>query len=64
MRGAAYTMLALMSAGRASGMAFVDTLLQHSPERVSVLLVDKRARPGGHWNDACTRPRSPSQPFD
>ena len=36
----------------ASGMAFVDTLLAHSPEPVSVLMIDKRTRPGGHWNDA------------
>ena len=36
----------------ASGMAFVDTLLLHSEEPVSVLLLDKREQPGGHWNDA------------
>lgn len=35
----------------ATGMAFVDTLLSHSPEAVSVLLLDKRDKPGGHWND-------------
>ena len=36
----------------ASGMAFVDTLLAHSAEPVSVVLLDKREQPGGHWNDA------------
>ena len=33
-------------------MSFVDSLLKHSPKKLSVLLVDKRAAPGGHWNDA------------
>ena len=33
-------------------MSFVDSLLKHSPKKLSVLLVDKRAGPGGHWNDA------------
>ena len=36
----------------ASGMAFVDTLFAHAPQPVSVLLVDEREQPGGHWNDA------------
>jgi hypothetical protein len=36
----------------ASGMSFVDTLLTHSSEPVSVVLLDKRTSPGGHWNDA------------
>jgi len=36
----------------ASGMAFTDTLLLHSPAPVSVLLLDKRAQPGGHWSSA------------
>ena len=36
----------------ASGMAFVDTLLLHAAEPVSVVLLDKRSQPGGHWNDA------------
>jgi NAD(P)-binding Rossmann-like domain len=34
----------------AAGMAFADTLLAHSD--ASVILVDRRACPGGHWNDA------------
>lgn len=34
----------------ASGMAFTDTLTEHCD--ADVLLVDRRARPGGHWNDA------------
>ena len=33
-------------------MSFVDSLLKHSPKKLSILLVDKRAAPGGHWNDA------------
>ena len=36
----------------ASGMAFVDTLLLHSKSPVSVVVLDKRQQPGGHWNDA------------
>lgn len=35
----------------ASGMAFVDALLATDPE-ADVILVDRRARPGGHWLDA------------
>jgi hypothetical protein len=34
----------------ASGMSFVDTLLDHSD--ADVVLVDRRHRPGGHWLDA------------
>lgn len=34
----------------ASGMAFVDTLVGAAD--VDVVLVDRRAAPGGHWNDA------------
>jgi len=33
-------------------MAFVDTLLAHAPGPVSVVLIDKRGQPGGHWVDA------------
>ena len=35
----------------AMGMAFVDELI-HSSKDVHVILVDKRNKPGGHWNDA------------
>ena len=35
----------------AMGMAFVDEILTSNPDE-SVILVDKHARPGGHWNDA------------
>lgn len=35
----------------AVGLAFVDTLLDELPD-VHVTLVDRHARPGGHWNDA------------
>lgn len=34
----------------ATGLAFADTLLQQSDAHIT--LVDKRAQPGGHWNDA------------
>lgn len=34
----------------ASGMAFTDTLIEQSDDEV--VLVDRRANPGGHWNDA------------
>jgi hypothetical protein len=34
----------------AAGMAFADTLLADTDARI--LLVDRRHRPGGHWNDA------------
>ncbi|MDQ6684963.1 MAG: NAD(P)/FAD-dependent oxidoreductase [Pseudomonadota bacterium] len=35
----------------AIGMAFVDSLLTSSPD-ASVVMVDRRHRPGGHWNDS------------
>ena len=34
----------------ASGMAFVDSLIQHSD--ADVVMVDRRDLPGGHWHDA------------
>jgi hypothetical protein len=34
----------------ATGMAFVDTLLDVSD--ATVVMIDSRTRPGGHWNDA------------
>jgi hypothetical protein len=34
----------------ASAMAFVDTILQETD--ASVVMVDRRAVPGGHWNDS------------
>ena len=34
----------------ASGMAFADTLVQESDAHIT--LVDRHAKPGGHWNDA------------
>ena len=34
----------------ASGMAFVDTLVQESDAHIT--MVDRHAKPGGHWNDA------------
>ena len=34
----------------ASGMAFVDSLIAESD--ADVVMVDRRHRPGGHWNDA------------
>ena len=35
----------------AVGMAFVDTLLDESAD-ATVIMVDNRHQPGGHWNDA------------
>ena len=35
----------------ASGLAFADTLLVEDPD-ATIAIVDKHARPGGHWNDA------------
>ena len=34
----------------ATAMAFVDTILQETD--TSVVMADRRAVPGGHWNDA------------
>jgi hypothetical protein len=34
----------------ASGLAFVDTLISESDAKI--ILIDKRHKPGGHWNDA------------
>src|SRR5215510_14125068 len=34
----------------AAGMAFTDTLIAESDARV--VITDRRATPGGHWNDA------------
>ncbi|MEC7144386.1 MAG: NAD(P)-binding protein, partial [Actinomycetota bacterium] len=34
----------------AMGMAFVDEILSHSD--ATVALVERRNKPGGHWNDA------------
>lgn len=34
----------------ASGMAFVDALIEHSD--ADIIMVDRRHRPGGHWHDA------------
>ena len=33
------------------GLAFADTLLDEDPD-CHITIVDKHARPGGHWNDA------------
>jgi len=35
----------------AVGLAFADTLLDEDPD-CHITIVDKHARPGGHWNDA------------
>lgn len=34
----------------ATGLAFADTLLSESD--ATIVIVDRRAKPGGHWNDA------------
>lgn len=52
----------ILGAG-AVGMAFADTLVGES--RASVIVVDRRAQPGGHWNDAYpfVRLHSPSATY-
>lgn len=47
----------------ASALAFADTLLDESD--ASIVLIDRRARPGGHWNDAYpfVRLHSPSATY-
>jgi NAD(P)-binding Rossmann-like domain len=34
----------------AAGLAFADTLLQETDARITI--IDRHAKPGGHWNDA------------
>lgn len=34
----------------ACGMAFADALLSES--QASIIIVDRRHQPGGHWNDS------------
>ena len=47
----------------ATAMAFVDTLLTEGAARIS--MVDRRHRPGRHWNDAYpfVRPHQPSATY-
>jgi cation diffusion facilitator CzcD-associated flavoprotein CzcO len=40
----------LVVGGGATGLAFTDALVAESP--ATVLIVDRRHAPGGHWNDA------------
>jgi hypothetical protein len=40
----------LVLGGGAMGMAFADVLLSETD--ATVMMVDRRGRPGGHWNDA------------
>jgi hypothetical protein len=40
----------LVIGGGAAGLAFADTLVTES--EADVIIVDRRAAPGGHWNDA------------
>lgn len=41
----------LVVGGGAMGMAFADEIL-HGSKTARVVVVDRRAKPGGHWNDA------------
>lgn len=41
----------LVVGGGAMGLAFTDEILTHNPT-ARIIIVDKRAKPGGHWNDA------------
>ena len=45
----------------AAGMAFVDTLLTEDPT-CRVVLVDRRAKAGGHWVDSYRSSASTSRP--
>lgn len=40
----------LIIGGGAVGLAFADTLLQETD--ADIVIVDRRGKPGGHWNDA------------
>ena len=40
----------LIGAG-AMGLAFADTLLTELPD-VTITIIDRHGKPGGHWNDA------------
>src|SRR3954470_594117 len=40
----------LVIGGGATAMAFVDTLLDETDDRI--VMVDRHDHPGGHWNDA------------
>lgn len=40
----------LVIGGGAAAMAFIDTLLSETDDRV--IMIDRRHAPGGHWNDA------------
>jgi hypothetical protein len=40
----------LVIGGGAAGLAFADTLVAETDARVAI--VDRRGKPGGHWNDA------------
>ena len=35
----------------AMGMAFADEIFSNQP-KAKLTIVDRRAKPGGHWNDA------------
>jgi hypothetical protein len=50
MGGAAITVDYLVVGAGAAGMAFTDALISESD--ATVLIVDRRHSPGGHWNDA------------
>ena len=41
----------LVIGGGAMGFAFADEIL-HTSKDARVVVVDRRAKPGGHWNDA------------
>ena len=41
----------LVVGGGAMGFAFADEIL-HQSTTARVVVVDRRAKPGGHWNDA------------
>ncbi len=36
----------------AVGLAFADTLLAETDEHITIAIIDRHGKPGGHWNDA------------
>ena len=43
----------LVIGGGALSIAFVDEMINKG-KKITLIVVDKRAKPGGHWNDAYT----------
>ena len=46
----------------AMGMAFVDTLLDEMPD-ADIVMVDRFAKAGGHWNLSLIHISEPTRPY-